>query len=656
MHNITLSEYLSRIEQLLAENRLPEAAAHCRYILKQYPRHVETYRLFGRVLLEQQQYDEAIDLFSRVTSADPEDLIAHAGLSLCYKEKLDLPKATWHMERAFEIDPFNRAVRDELIEFYAVRDGFRRHKLEITRPALARLYMRGTLYSKAVAELNRLLEEQPDRYDLRILLAEAMFWDERSAEAAEISRGLVDKMPYCIKANAILALAWMGNDRSDDSREYLQRLESLTLLTASKIDPSTTIGRTLTESGHLTFPEKVLVEALDDVAASVADSAVGTEWPSKVKVTSTDEEMMPGWLQEIGFTDMDSSDNEESAIPDVEIEPGELEGFDLDDWEEVEIADEPGAETRQEDLLAAELLALVETTETLTNFNDAIEEDIDSDVNLSEWIVASEMDMSVEDEIADQDVSFPPGSEHEPLNQDVPVEERDVEFEHWEESSRDFGSLVDDLQAQRIETTFLELESAGMEDPKGDDWLGELASGSEVSEDLPEWLYESVGFTGELVNASDEEQLTTPEEEPALPDDLTNNESVGTTSSKPAQDDVTNISHSVYELEGQQPISSTMSDSGHVEEDLPSWLLDAKEVLEELPEEILDPADDSWLSDFMDESDNVDWLEELRAGQASPSDSSEIDWNVAFNDEEISLGEDDTGETSQPGKQTDAED
>ncbi|MGD2077673.1 MAG: tetratricopeptide repeat protein, partial [Chloroflexota bacterium] len=110
MRRIALHDYLSQIEGLLDDNRLPEAAAHCHFVLQQYPRHIGAYRLFGRALLEQQLYDDAIDIFERLLGADPEDLISHAGLALAYSESRDLERAIWHMERAFEVDPYNRAI------------------------------------------------------------------------------------------------------------------------------------------------------------------------------------------------------------------------------------------------------------------------------------------------------------------------------------------------------------------------------------------------------------------------------------------------------------------------------------------------------------------------------------------------------------------
>ena len=84
MGRIALRDYLNQIVDLIDESRLDEAIAHCRNILKQHPRHVETYQLLGRALIELQNYGDAADIFQRVLSADPENVISHAGLAVAY--------------------------------------------------------------------------------------------------------------------------------------------------------------------------------------------------------------------------------------------------------------------------------------------------------------------------------------------------------------------------------------------------------------------------------------------------------------------------------------------------------------------------------------------------------------------------------------------
>jgi hypothetical protein len=88
---------------------------------------------------------------------------------------------------------------------YASRDGFTRQKLELTEPALARLYYRGALFDLAASELRRLINSFPDRIDLMILLAKSLFWNGNRVESVRVCHELLNSLPYCLEANAILA-------------------------------------------------------------------------------------------------------------------------------------------------------------------------------------------------------------------------------------------------------------------------------------------------------------------------------------------------------------------------------------------------------------------------------------------------------------------
>ena len=73
------------------------------------------------------------------------------------------------MERAFEFQPSNQAIQDELKHLYGKRDGEEPQKIRLTRGALCRMYARGNQYRQAVAEIKSLLAESPDRADLEIV-------------------------------------------------------------------------------------------------------------------------------------------------------------------------------------------------------------------------------------------------------------------------------------------------------------------------------------------------------------------------------------------------------------------------------------------------------------------------------------------------------
>src|SRR5512142_250930 len=112
MTKISLRAYDREIEGLIEhDQRTDEAIAHCRHILKTFPKHLETYRLLGKAYLEAKRYHEAVDIFERVLVAAPDDFVSHVGMSIIADDKGKLDDALWHMERAFEVQPSNAAIQ-----------------------------------------------------------------------------------------------------------------------------------------------------------------------------------------------------------------------------------------------------------------------------------------------------------------------------------------------------------------------------------------------------------------------------------------------------------------------------------------------------------------------------------------------------------------
>lgn len=636
MHRVRLRDYLSRIERLIDENRLPEAASHCHQVLRQYPLHVDTYRLYGRVLLEQQQYTKAIDIFKRVASVDPEDLIAHAGLALAYKENLNLPKAAWHMERAFEIDPYNRAIRDELAGLYAARDGYTRDQIDLTRPALARLYFQSTLYREAAAELSSLLRRQPKRHDLKLLLADTLFWADRRADLIDVCLDIVEDMPYSVKANAILAAEWMRNNRPTEANEHWRRVQALTLLTAGSVDPDSTLGRASMEVDDLSFPEEVAVEQLDDISASTLPQDRVGDWSSEVEETDGDG-AMPGWLHEIGFTPMEMAADE--VVADDIVEQGDADDRALGiDWEELALSvdetDEMGKsqvpDDAAEDPMVADLLAMVDEVETTAHdqtITDSLEILSDLETGLDEesgadlpgqFSPAIPFEISLDDQFAEQ-------LEADSFDETPVATSFDEDSEDWTETLDDLTELVEELEGHRKRTTTIlpPLESVETTEEKDPDWMDDLAGSPEVDEVLPDWLYEAVGFTDELHEASGEGPTGDYQEVDDRVSDI---------SAADERDDselpfdaaaLLKEGASDFPLSGEMTkhdLSQLQDDEGDSDSDIPDWLLSADDVLDELPDEILETSDDSWLEDMKEDEETATWLEEIEAEPVTPTD------------------------------------
>ena len=226
MAKVSLRAYSRDIESMIDRAHLDEAVAHCRHILKTFPKHLETYRLLGKAYLEYKRYPDAADIFSRVLVAVPNDFVSHVGMSIIRDEENKLDDAIWHMERAFETQPSNAAIQGELQRLYGRRDGVQLPRIRMTRGALAHMYVQGELYPQAISEIKAVLKEDPGRNDMQVLLARAYYRSGAKNDAAEVASAVLRTDPYCLDANRVL-VEILGADRPESVQAYRQRVVEL---------------------------------------------------------------------------------------------------------------------------------------------------------------------------------------------------------------------------------------------------------------------------------------------------------------------------------------------------------------------------------------------------------------------------------------------
>ena len=227
MAKIELRAYNREIETVIEHGQIEEAIAHCKYILRFFPKHIDTYRLLGNAYIESQRYSEAADILQRILSVLPDDFFAQIGMSIVREDEGNLDAAIFHMEHAHEIQPSNGAVQDELRRLYGRRDGVEPPRLRLTRGALVRLYAKGDLYRQAIAEIRAALAEDPNRFDLEVILARMYSLLGQKVEAIDVASRLVSKLPYCMEANRILAEILPTTSRAEDAKTYQQRVFAL---------------------------------------------------------------------------------------------------------------------------------------------------------------------------------------------------------------------------------------------------------------------------------------------------------------------------------------------------------------------------------------------------------------------------------------------
>lgn len=308
MSLIPLRSYHNDIDKLIDRSLIDEAVAHCRHILTKYPKCVATYKLLAKAYLENKNYTEASDIFSRVISVYPDDFISHIGLSVIKEDTGNLDAAIWHMELAFDLQPTNLAVQEELRRLFGRRDGVQPKKIGLTRGALIRMYARGDLYQQAIAEIQSVLEEDPKRIDLEVILARMYYQSGAYVEAADICNRVLRRSPYNFETNQILTCILPKTAQAENSKIYKERLIAL--------DPYFQFVTSPELPAESVADDKVQVEKLVYNAAEFAGSSqnwsnnLGLQWDNEPQNST------PSWLSDLkNLQETETSDESVAESP-----------------------------------------------------------------------------------------------------------------------------------------------------------------------------------------------------------------------------------------------------------------------------------------------------------------------------------------------------
>lgn len=485
MASISLRAYNKEIESLIENEQVKDAIAHCRHILRLFPKHIETYRLLGRAYLESQRYTEAADVLQRVLSSLPDDFVSQIGMSMIREDEGNLDAAIFHMDRAFEAQPSNSAVQEELKRLYGRRDGVVPAKIRLTRGALVRMYARGDLFQQAIAEAKVALVENPDRVEIEVILARMYFQSGQKVAATEIASRLIEKLPYCIEANRILAEVLPGTARGDDARVYKQRLIAL--------DPYLAYVPANSNSSADAPDESVTLEIYDGEIEEA--QAAELDWAQSVgvKLEEPEEEALPDWLL-----------TPEAGKTEPEIEP-------VEEFEAESDLDEPMVESNAE--------ADVDT-EVEVEHSNVVDEATEPEEELPDWMQSAgwqpatgdvtehpakeELDEveaasqpPAEGEIPDWLQAIAPADEAIEKGPDLPVPDSE-EDTAWLESilsdaEQKASTLADQELAAEEESDLIAAMSMGKVQPPSleEDFLAEIEPAEftpEKDAEVPDWL------------------------------------------------------------------------------------------------------------------------------------------------------------------------
>ena len=470
MAEISLDAYQNKIEALLQAGHYAEALAHARHILKTSPKNLRAYQQLSRALFASGLWNEAAGLLRRSLGAQPNDFETHSLLAQSYQQLNELERALWHAERALDQRPNDRPTISLLRALHRALHKEEIERLQLTASALAQQHIRNNSLPTALETLDSALERNPERIDLQLLRARALWLDGQRMEAAETATDILQKLPYALEANRIMTELWLSEQRPTDAQSYLRRIEELDPALAHQLAtgaPSANLP-TLEELDYSNLPQQEQI-------------IVNPEWLERLRGADAENAETGGLDALFGLES--SAPAEADATADL---PGLLSAAQIEQLFSELVTGEAVAETRDlpdesEQVLAEmEQRGLFDDTEPIAvESNDSVDSAAEVDTLLDEIDFADDDNMDDFEGLGAFATQLSELDEAEESEDAAEVEDDDAAFLNSEEP----GSALDD------ELTDL-LEQLDSSDEEGD-WLAEIQQGgANQAEDSLEYLDE----------------------------------------------------------------------------------------------------------------------------------------------------------------------
>lgn len=244
-----LSEAAGMARGALADGNLALAGAITERLLAEFTRYPPA-RLLRALLAEQaNDIQAALDDLRAVTSAEPANAEARAAQARLFQRRGDTGRARMSARQALELIPSDPDVLESALEVLNVDAG----ALDASAAVLARVHLNCGWPDLAERHARAAVSESPERVDVRLTLAEALWRLGRLPACEAECRVVADQAEECVRAAVMRAHILSERGRTAEGQELLDRI--------GRIDPEFREARELL--GDLEVHRLVLPDAAD---------------------------------------------------------------------------------------------------------------------------------------------------------------------------------------------------------------------------------------------------------------------------------------------------------------------------------------------------------------------------------------------------------
>ena len=214
------SEIVEQAQVAIRAGDYDNAARLAGHVLGSFGRHAGARLVRALVAEANGETERALDDLSFVASAEPADPQVRAAQARAFRRAGDDARAREIAQQTVELVPTAPEVLESALDVLGVDPD----ALAPSPAVLARVHLNSNWPHLAEREARQALTDHPERVDIRLTLAEALWRQERLAECEEQCKVIFDQANDCVRAAIMLAHILSERGRTAEGQDLLERV------------------------------------------------------------------------------------------------------------------------------------------------------------------------------------------------------------------------------------------------------------------------------------------------------------------------------------------------------------------------------------------------------------------------------------------------